>query len=265
MTETIICQRCGSIDDYYTVHSGPHLKAICNGCDRYIKFISKREMTPELIEFTLVPSPSNLKPQVAETIPPSNIMANGLYGSICLEDVFSGQVMKGQDGRSYICLEALQGAAHQVGKNGKHYVNIGVWINDEADQYGNNAGITLSQSKEDREAKVKRTYIGNLRYNSAPQQQQAPVGGYPPQQGFTQNPAAYQQQPAQPWQPGGAPAPQPWQQPAPAYQPGGYPGAAPAQQTGYPPQANGGGNYPPAQGPMMGQMPGVPGDGKLPF
>jgi len=40
----VVCQRCGSIDDYYTVVSGPHLKAICNGCDRYIKFISQQQL-----------------------------------------------------------------------------------------------------------------------------------------------------------------------------------------------------------------------------
>ncbi len=39
--EEIICSKCGLINEYRTVPSGPHLKAICNGCDRYIKFISK--------------------------------------------------------------------------------------------------------------------------------------------------------------------------------------------------------------------------------
>lgn len=196
-------------------------------------------------------------------------MATGLYGSVCLEDIFSGQIAKGQDGSSWVNLDQLRGAAHQVGKNGKHYVNIGIWINDEPDQYQNIAGITLAQSKEDREAKAKRTYIGNLKYAQAPQQQQAPAGGYPPPpaQGFTGNPAAYQQPAAQPWQPGGAPAPQPWQQPAPGgypQQPGTYPGAAQPQQNWPAAPQNGAGKYTPAPGgPMMGQMPG--GDGKLPF
>jgi hypothetical protein len=44
MDKDIICQRCGSINDYRTVVSGPHIKAICNGCDRYIKFIPKNEI-----------------------------------------------------------------------------------------------------------------------------------------------------------------------------------------------------------------------------
>lgn len=40
----IICQRCGSVNDYRTVQSGPHIKAICNGCDRYIKFMKKSDI-----------------------------------------------------------------------------------------------------------------------------------------------------------------------------------------------------------------------------
>lgn len=38
---SVVCMRCGLMDDYRTEESGPHLKAICNGCDRYIKFLPK--------------------------------------------------------------------------------------------------------------------------------------------------------------------------------------------------------------------------------
>ena len=48
-------------------------------------------------------------------------------------------------------------------ENGAKYLNVVVWINDEADQYGNNASIQISQSKEERDAGVKATYIGNLK------------------------------------------------------------------------------------------------------
>lgn len=41
------------------------------------------------------------------------------------------------------------------------YANITIAINDEVDQYGNQASIYESQSKEDREAKVPRNYLGN--------------------------------------------------------------------------------------------------------
>jgi hypothetical protein len=41
------------------------------------------------------------------------------------------------------------------------YLNITISINDEVDQYGNQAGIYESQSKEEREAKAKKNYLGN--------------------------------------------------------------------------------------------------------
>jgi hypothetical protein len=46
--------------------------------------------------------------------------------------------------------------------NGK-YLNIQISINDQTDQYGNNVGITIGQSKEEREAQVKKTYVGNAK------------------------------------------------------------------------------------------------------
>ena len=48
-------------------------------------------------------------------------------------------------------------------QNGAKYLNIVVWINDEADKYGNTASIQISQSKEEREAGAKSIYIGNLK------------------------------------------------------------------------------------------------------
>ena len=48
-------------------------------------------------------------------------------------------------------------------ENGAKYLNVVVWINDETDQYGNNASIQISQSKEERESGVKSIYIGNLK------------------------------------------------------------------------------------------------------
>jgi hypothetical protein len=46
------------------------------------------------------------------------------------------------------------------GAKGK-YLNITISINDEIDQYGNQVGIYESQSKEDRDAKEKKNYLGN--------------------------------------------------------------------------------------------------------
>lgn len=45
-------------------------------------------------------------------------------------------------------------------KNGKAYVNLTMSVNDET-RFGNNSGITIRQTKEQREAKEKKEYIGN--------------------------------------------------------------------------------------------------------
>lgn len=37
------CQSCQTVDEFYVVESGPHLKALCNHCNRYIKFVSREE------------------------------------------------------------------------------------------------------------------------------------------------------------------------------------------------------------------------------
>ena len=47
------------------------------------------------------------------------------------------------------------------GKNGAVYYNCSVVLNDETNQWGQNVAVTDSQSKEEREAKVAKNYIGN--------------------------------------------------------------------------------------------------------
>ena len=49
-----------------------------------------------------------------------------------------------------------------VGKKGK-YINIAITVNDEEDQFGNFGPIIVDQTKEEREAKVPKTYLGNVR------------------------------------------------------------------------------------------------------
>ena len=183
-------------------------------------------------------------------------MSQFLYGSICLEDVFGNLIQRGQDGSAWVNLSALPHPFVTGQKNGKHYLPVNLWINDQVDQYGNSASISIGQSKEEREQQIKRTYIGNLKQNTPTQQyapQSAPVAtspfGQPPvqaaPQGYAapQNPQAaqqyYPQQPAQT-----APAPggfNPAAQPAPIQQ---YAQVAPQQQYAQPgPQAT------PATGP----------------
>lgn len=86
-------------------------------------------------------------------------MSQFLNGSICLSDIPADKITVSE-------------------KNGKKYLNVNVWINDQPDSYGNIASVSVSQTKEEREAKVKKTYIGNLKApQNAPaaQQQSAPA------------------------------------------------------------------------------------------
>ena len=49
------------------------------------------------------------------------------------------------------------------GKNGAKYYNFTINVNDEKDQYGNDASVTISQTAEERQAKAQRTFVGNGR------------------------------------------------------------------------------------------------------
>jgi len=48
------------------------------------------------------------------------------------------------------------------GKKGK-YLPITITINDELDNYGNNGPVMVSQSKEERESKAAKVYLGNVK------------------------------------------------------------------------------------------------------
>jgi hypothetical protein len=48
------------------------------------------------------------------------------------------------------------------GKKGK-YLPITITVNDEPDQFGNQGPVCIEQSKEEREAKVPKVYLGNVK------------------------------------------------------------------------------------------------------
>ena len=48
-----------------------------------------------------------------------------------------------------------------AGKNGAEYLNIDITVKDEKDNFGNDTAITLKQTKEERESKAKKVFIGN--------------------------------------------------------------------------------------------------------
>ena len=49
-----------------------------------------------------------------------------------------------------------------IGKKGK-YLPITISLNDEPDQFGNQGPVVVQQSKEEREAKQAKTYLGNVK------------------------------------------------------------------------------------------------------
>lgn len=82
-------------------------------------------------------------------------MATMVTGSICLTDLME----KAKEGHS----------AFMRGQNGKVYVNILQWYNDEADKFGNTVSIQLNSKKEKRELEGK-IYIGNAKPLQSAQQ-----------------------------------------------------------------------------------------------
>lgn len=50
-----------------------------------------------------------------------------------------------------------------IEKNGKRWLNLTVSISDKTDNYGNNANVSINQSKEEREAKAPKTFLGNAK------------------------------------------------------------------------------------------------------
>ena len=49
-----------------------------------------------------------------------------------------------------------------VGKKGK-YLPITITLNDEVDQFGNQGPVCVEQTKEERDAKTAKTYLGNVK------------------------------------------------------------------------------------------------------
>lgn len=83
-------------------------------------------------------------------------MAKLLYGSICLSDL----IEMGKAGHS----------AFKKADNGKIYVKVNVWINEEKDRYGNDAGILVNPEKESGHLKK---FIGNFKWSEIKGSQQA--------------------------------------------------------------------------------------------
>lgn len=82
-------------------------------------------------------------------------MSKFLTGSICLTDIVAH-------------LNAKHSAFSKSEKNGKIYVSIKQWLNDDPDQYGNHASIQLNSTQDGKERDKaanggKEVYIGNMK------------------------------------------------------------------------------------------------------
>ena len=69
-----------------------------------------------------------------------------------------------------------------VGKKGK-YLPITITINDEIDQFGNQGPVVVEQTKEERDAKAPKTYLGNVKvvWSNGTNVEPAPRDGAPAQ------------------------------------------------------------------------------------
>lgn len=60
-----------------------------------------------------------------------------------------------------IDLNKLDKSKEVAGKNGARYYNLSLVINDTANDWGKNVQITEPQTKEERQAKAKKTFVGS--------------------------------------------------------------------------------------------------------
>ena len=69
-----------------------------------------------------------------------------------------------------------------IGKKGK-YLPITITINDEPDQFGNQGPVVVEQTKEERDAKAAKTYLGNVKvvWTNGANVDTAPRDGVPQQ------------------------------------------------------------------------------------
>ena len=62
--------------------------------------------------------------------------------------------------KTSINLDQIDKSKIYVGKKGK-YLPITITLNDEVDNFGNNGPVIVEQTKEEREAKTPKNYLGN--------------------------------------------------------------------------------------------------------
>ena len=93
--------------------------------------------------------------------------------------------------KASINLNAIDKSKIIDGKKGK-YLPITITLNDEPDQFGNQGPIIVAQTKEERETKTQKTYLGNVQvvWTNGDNVAAAPREGQPQQAQAAKAPAA---------------------------------------------------------------------------
>jgi hypothetical protein len=60
-----------------------------------------------------------------------------------------------------ICLDQIDESKVTIAQNGKRYLNISIVVNDKLDKYGKHVELSHSQTKEERDSKAKKKYLGS--------------------------------------------------------------------------------------------------------
>ena len=85
-----------------------------------------------------------------------------------------------------ICLSDIPSEArHKSDKNGKVYANFCIDEKKEPDQYGNTHSVWISQTKEERQAKAEKKYVGSGKEYKFDTKQQSNQTQPPVQQAYT--------------------------------------------------------------------------------
>lgn len=84
--------------------------------------------------------------------------------------------------KTSINLDAIPKDKIIMGKKGK-YLPLTITLNDEVDQFGNNGPVIVEQSKEERDAKASKVYLGNVKvvWTNGTNVEAAPRDGQPAQ------------------------------------------------------------------------------------
>ena len=72
------------------------------------------------------------------------------------------QILNGSIDLNLIDKTRIKQVTKKDGSIAKYY-DISIFINDEVDQFNNIASLSAGQTKEEREAKVPKVYLGNLK------------------------------------------------------------------------------------------------------